>query len=87
MTDRTTKLLLTLVAFGIWANALSPIYNLTVQLTNPRVSELGALQQTATNLNAIFQANYDAKEHLKDIRQKLVEIAAGACANKRLCER
>lgn len=72
---------------GIWANASPSIYNWTVQLSNPRASELGAIQQTAVNLNAIFKANYEAKEHLKDIRQGLVEIAAGYCANKKLCER
>lgn len=87
MTDRTTKILLTVIALGIWANALPPAYNLAVQLVNPRASGLGALQQTAVNLNAIFQANFEATQHLKDIRQEMVEIGTGYCSNKKLCER
>ena len=72
MIDRTTKILLVLIAFGLLANA-------TVSLNRPAVAQtLTLAQENSLMLRSIAS-------DLADVKAYVGSMANGVCANGKLC--
>jgi hypothetical protein len=80
MTDRTTKILLLVVALGLWANAMVPLFRPMIVSAQDRTQQ--------RTLSSIDDHLSNVEDHLDTIEHdvhNLADIEDGSCTNDKIC--
>ena len=80
MTDRTTKLLLLVIALGLWANAVMPLFRPMIVSAQDR-----AQQKTLSSIDDHLSKVEDHLDTIETDVHNLTDIDDGTCSNDKIC--
>lgn len=79
MNDTTTKILLVIVAIGIWANVID---RRAVSDVQPLADKLAKLEKSSAEITELLEKTHG---RLEEIQNQVDEVASGSCSNSFLC--
>ncbi len=83
--DRKTKMLLALIAGGLWANAAAQLIRPTVAYAQQEAASERILRSIETHLSHIAASSLTIDLGIAAIRRDVGVIEGGLCVNQKIC--
>ena len=80
MTDRATKLLLAVIALGLWANVATALF-----LPMAAVAQSDELSEIKSDVSSIESSVFSIEGNVSNIEGHVGRIPHGTCTNSKIC--